>query len=588
MKQLAKYMSYSWWRLILLVALVFVQVYATLRLPFYTAAIVDQGILQQDIPLIIHTGVMMLGMTLLAATIAISVGYLASKIATGFTRDVRLALFTQIENFSLADFDKFSTASLITRSTNDLQQIQQTLTQILRMMLIAPIMAIGALFSALQTAPELAWVIALGVSIIMSVIIILFAFGLPKFKLMQQLLDQLNLVARQNLTGLRVIRAFNKEKHQQAIFDQANKELTDVNLFTNRLMIILSPIMMLVMSLSSVTIVWFGAHLITNEQLEIGDMMAFMQYAIQSISSFVMISMLFILVPRAVVSAKRVGEVLSTTPSIRSSKNAKKLPDNPAGKVQFENVSFYYPLATEPALKNISFIAHPGQTTAIIGGTGSGKTSLIKLILRFYDVTKGEVLVDDISVKDINLKNLRQHISYVPQKASLFSGSISDTVKYGKSTIAKEGLAKAIKTAQANNFVQKYDKKTEHQISQGGANLSGGQKQRLSIARALAKDSQIIILDDSFSALDLKTDKKIRQAIASTTKDKTLIVVSQRISSIADADQILVLNDDGTLAGAGTHHQLYRTNGVYQEIAQSQLSDEELENLAENSSGDKS
>lgn len=516
---------------------------------------------------------------MIAATASLVMRFLSAKVATGFTRDVRTALFVHIQRFSATEFDKFSTASLITRSTNDLQQIQQTLTQILRMMLIAPLMAIGALQNALTTAPSLAWIIALAVTILVSIIIVLFTFSLPKFKLLQKLVDQLNLVARQNLTGLRVIRAFNNEEYEQNVFDKVNLDLTNVNIFTNRLMALLGPIMMLVMNLAGIAVIWFGAHLVVDMQLAIGDMIAFMQYALQAISSFVMISALFIIVPRATVSVKRVGEVMQANPVIKNPKQPEQLPEIPAGTVQFKNVTFFYPHAKRPALKNISFTAAAGQTTAIIGGTGSGKSTLIRLIPRFYDASRGEVLVDSINVKQLNLEDLRSQIGFVSQKALLFSGKIRHTLTLGKQNASKKDLEKALATSQSAEFVNKLKENLDHRVSQGGSNLSGGQKQRLSIARALAKDPQILILDDSFSALDFKTDAKIRQAIKKTTEGKIVIIVSQRLSSITDANQIVVLNDNGTISGSGTHQQLLKSNSVYQEIARSQLSDKELAEL---------
>ena len=567
-------------QLIALIIFTYAQVWTTLQLPTYMADIVNQGIIGQEMDKVYHYGILMLVVTFGGAVASVIVGYLASKIATGFTRDVRVALFTKVESFSANEFNKFSTASLITRSTNDLQQVQQALTMLLRMMLMAPIMAVGALQNALGMAPDLTWIIALAIAVMIVIIPVLFYIGMPKFRALQQMIDRLNLVTRENLTGLRVVRAFNNQDIEQSKFDKANIDLTKLNLFTNRLMITMQPIMTLVMSLSTVAIVWFGAQLVFNSGLEIGNMLAFMQYAIQVIMSFLMLSIMFIIVPRAVVSARRVGEVIASESSIVDPETPKKFPSNLTGRVEFRSVTFSYPGAAQPVLNDINFVAEPGQTTALIGSTGSGKTTLVHLIPRFYDVTSGQILIDDIDIRDVTQADLRSNIGFVPQKASLFSGDISSNIRYGNHHISDSDINKALDAAQATEFINKLQKGLNHEVSQGGSNLSGGQKQRLSIARALAADSKIYVFDDSFSALDFKTDSLIRKALKSSTKGKTVIMVGQRIGSIADADKIIVVGDDGKIAGVGTHDELLKTNEVYQDIARSQLSDSELKSLS--------
>lgn len=579
MKHLFKYIKRYWYLIIILVIFTYLQVTATLKLPNYMADIVDNGIIGQDMSAIYHSGLLMIAVTFGAIAASIVVSFLASRIATGFTRDVRLALFVKIERFSINEFDKFSTASLITRSTNDMQQIQQALVMMLRMMLMAPIMAVGALQNALEMAPEMSWIITLAVAIILTVIATVFGIGLPKFKLLQKMIDKLNLVTRENLTGLRVVRAFNNEKREQAKFEAANLELTRLNLFTNRLMVAMQPIMTLVMSLSTVAIVWFGAHLVFDETIQIGSMLAFMQYTIQVIMSFLMLSMMFIIIPRAAVSARRVGDVLATESSVVEPDNPKKLPAKSTGSIEFRNVTFSYPDADQPVISDISFTAESGQTTAIIGSTGSGKSTLINLIPRFYDAVAGQVLLDGIDIRDLSLSDLRSQIGFVPQKSALFSGTIASNISYGHPDLNQESMQNVTETAQASSFINKLDDGYEHEVSQGGANLSGGQKQRLSIARALAVDPSIYVFDDSFSALDFKTDAKLRKALAKKTKGKTTLIVAQRISSISDADKIIVISDDGKIVGQGNHKTLLETNSIYQEIAASQLSDEELSSI---------
>ena len=548
---------------------------ANLQLPDYMAKIINDGIIGESMDAIYRNGGIMLLVTLGGGIAAVGVGFLATRVATSFARDIRRKVFEKVESFSIAEFNSLSTASLITRSTNDIQQIQMVTLMILRMVLMAPFMAIGALQNAIQNAPELSWIIAMAVGALFVIIVVLFTTALPKFKILQKMVDTLNLVTRENLTGLRVIRAFNKEKTEEKKFDEANADLMKLNLFVNRLMIILQPFMMLLMNIALVAIVWFGAQLVSDNSIEIGNMMAFMQYATQVIMSFLMISIIFIMIPRASVSAKRVNEVLNTTATIRDPKNPKKPARNGHGRIEFRDVTFTYPDADSPVLSGINFTAEPGQTTAFIGSTGSGKTTLIGLIPRFYDVTAGQVLIDNVDVRDMRLRDLSGQIGYVPQKGVLFSGTVKSNVTYGNKRASTKEIDTAIKVAQASDFVKKLDGGLQSNISQGGTNVSGGQKQRLSIARALAVKPKVYIFDDSFSALDFKTDAKLRKALQKETAGKTVLIVGQRISTIMNADKIIVM-DEGKIVGQGTHDELMKHNVVYQEIAHSQLSDEEL------------
>ena len=548
---------------------------ANLQLPDYMAKIINDGIIGESMDAIYRNGGIMLLVTLGGGIAAVGVGFLATRVATSFARDIRRKVFEKVESFSIAEFNSLSTASLITRSTNDIQQIQMVTLMILRMVLMAPFMAIGALQNAIQNAPELSWIIAMAVGALFVIIVVLFTTALPKFKILQKMVDMLNLVTRENLTGLRVIRAFNKEKTEEKKFDEANTDLMRLNLFVNRLMIILQPFMMLLMNIALVAIVWFGAQLVSDNSIEIGNMMAFMQYATQVIMSFLMISIIFIMIPRASVSAKRVNEVLNTTATIRDPKNPKKPARNGHGRIEFRDVTFTYPDADSPVLSGINFTAEPGQTTAFIGSTGSGKTTLIGLIPRFYDVTAGQVLIDNVDVRDMRLRDLSGQIGYVPQKGVLFSGTVKSNVTYGNKRASTKEIDTAIKVAQASDFVKKLEDGLQSNISQGGTNVSGGQKQRLSIARALAVKPKVYIFDDSFSALDFKTDAKLRKALQKETAGKTVLIVGQRISTIMNADKIIVM-DEGKIVGQGTHDELMKHNVVYQEIARSQLSDEEL------------
>ncbi len=576
LKLYIKYLKPYIWMIIVLIVLTYLQAMANLRLPDYMAQIVNNGIIGESMGDIYQNGGKMLIITLFGGLAAVCVGFLASRIATGFARDIRAKVFKQVESYSFAEFNQFSTASLITRSTNDVQQLQQATIMMLRMALMAPFMAIGALQLALQNAPGLSWIIAAAVAVLFVMIVVLFTTALPRFNLLQKMVDKLNLVTRENLTGLRVVRAFNKEKTEEKKFDQANTDLTKLNLFVNRLMIIMQPFMTLVMNISMIAIVWFGAHLVSESDIEIGNMMAFMQYAMQVISSFLMISVVFIIIPRASVSAKRIREVIDTKPVIHDPKDPVKPSKNGHGRVEFKDVTFTYPDADSPVLSGISFTAEPGETTAFIGSTGSGKSTLIGLIPRFYDVTAGQVLIDGVDVRDLSLHDLYAQIGYVPQKGVLFSGTVKSNVAYGNKKASEKDIEHAVQIAQASEFVKKLDKGIENPIAQGGSNVSGGQKQRLSIARALAVKPKVYIFDDSFSALDFKTDAKLRKALEKETAQKTVLIVGQRISTIMNASKIIVM-DEGKIVGQGTHDELMRTNKVYQEIAHSQLSEEELD-----------
>lgn len=578
MIRLFKYLKPYIWLIVPLVILTYLQVMANLQLPDYMAHIVNDGIIGEDMDAIYRNGGIMLLITLGGGIAAVGVGYLAARVATGFARDIRQKVFEKVESFSITEFNTFSTASLITRSTNDIQQIQMVTIMIFRMVLMAPFMAVGALQNAMRNAPELSWIIAVAVVALLAVIVFLFIFALPKFKILQKTVDKLNLVARENLTGLRVVRAFNNEKVEEKKFDATNNDLMRLNLFVNRLMIILQPFMMLLMNIALVAIVWFGAQLVSDGSVEIGNMIAFMQYATQVIMSFLMISIIFIMVPRASVSAKRVSEVIDTEPTIRDPKKPVKLAKSGRGQIEFRDVTFTYPDADSPVLSGINFTAEPGQTTAFIGSTGSGKSTLIGLIPRFYDVSAGQVLLDGIDVRDLRLKDLYSQVGYVPQKGVLFSGTVKSNITYGNEKASTRDVDKVIKTAQASEFVKKLASGIDSDIAQGGANVSGGQKQRLSIARALAVKPNVYIFDDSFSALDFKTDAALRKALETETRNKTVLIVGQRISTIVNADKIIVL-DEGKIVGQGTHSQLMRSNKVYKEIAYSQLSDEELVNI---------
>ncbi len=579
MKHILRIFSGYWLMFIILVGFTYAMVMANLWLPDKMSEIVNNGIIKQDMPAIWHNGLAMILVTAAGGLCSIVIGFLASRIATGVAQKLRMELFERVESFALADFNKFSTASLITRSTNDIQQIQMTSILLLRMALLAPIMAVGGLQKAIHNAPDLSWIIALAVSVLLVVIAVLFVIAVPRFKKLQTLVDKLNLVTRENLVGLKVIRAFHNEKIEQKKFHQANTELNKMNLFVNRLMMLLDPIMTLVMNFSSVAIVWFGAHLISSGNLQIGNMMAFLEYAMQVIISFLLLSMVFIMVPRAAVSVKRVGEVLDTLPSIVDPQSPQQLPHDATGKIEFKDVTFTYPDADLPVLSNLNFTAEPGQTTAFIGSTGSGKSTLINLIPRFYDVSAGQILLDGVDIRNVKLEDLYDQIGYVPQKGVLFSGTIASNIKYGNAKASQKLVEKSAKIAQAAEFVSELKNGYKNEIAQGGSNVSGGQRQRLSIARAIAVEPNVYIFDDSFSALDFKTDAKLRLALAKETKHKTVLIVGQRINTIMSADKIIVL-DEGKIVGQGTHQELMKDCEVYQEIAASQLSEDDLQKMS--------
>ena len=523
----------------------------------------------------LRTGGKMLALAAGGMIVSMIVGFLASKVGASTGRDLRGKVFRKVVEFSNGEFDKFSTASLITRSTNDIQQIQMLTVMILRMVLYAPIMGMGGVFKVFHTNVSMSWIIGLAVVLIAMVVMVLFVVAMPKFKILQNLVDRLNLVTREILTGLPVIRAFSTEKHEEERFDQANKDLTNTNLFVNRAMTFMMPTMMLIMNAISILIVWVGANGINDGQMQVGDMMAFIQYTMQIIMAFLMICMISIMLPRAAVSATRVDEVLTSTTLINDPKQPKHLKEG-KGMVEFNHVSFRYPGAEEDVLHDISFTAKPGETTAIIGSTGSGKSTMVNLIPRFYDVTEGKITIDGEDIRNVTQHELRDQLGYVPQKGVLFSGTIASNILYGNPDGSEETMMEAAKVAQAAEFIEEKPKCYDSRISQGGGNVSGGQKQRLSIARAIAKDPKIFIFDDSFSALDYKTDVTLRKALKEHTVNSTVIIVAQRISTILHADQIIVL-DEGKVAGIGTHKELLKNCDVYYQIAASQLSEKELE-----------
>ncbi|BBK77139.1 ABC transporter ATP-binding protein [Clostridium butyricum] len=556
------------------IILLFGQAICDLSLPDYMSDIINKGITVGDKNFIIKTGFTMLGISLLSAVFTIIVSFLAAKIAAGMCRTIRNDLFTNIETFSNAEFDKFSTSSLITRTTNDITQIQMLIVMSIRMIFYAPIMAIGGFVHALANSKSMSWIIALAIICLLGLILTIFTIAMPKFKIIQNLIDKLNLVVRENLDGILVIRAFNTQEFEENRFDKANKDLTDTNLFVNRVMVSMMPIMTLIMNLVTVLIVWVGANQVSGFKMDVGEMMAYMQYVMQIIFAFLMLSMMFIMIPRASVSGDRIADVLEAKTSIKNNNIASKI-DNCTGLVEFKNVCFRYPGGDEDVLNNISFTARPGETTAFIGSTGSGKSSIINLIPRFYDPSSGEVLIDGINIKNIDLHELRKNIGYVPQKGILFSGTIKSNLSYADKNASDENILRAASIAQAMEFIDSKPERFDEIIAQGGNNVSGGQKQRLSIARALLSKPQIAIFDDSFSALDFKTDAALRKALKKETGSSTVLLVAQRISTIMNAEQIIVL-DNGHIAGKGTHENLMKTCNIYREIALSQLSQEEL------------
>lgn len=539
----------------------------------YTALGVDLSSMQFDYML--QVGTIMLLLTLGSGVSTVAVGYLSARTAAGMARDMRRDVFIKIQDFSNTEFDKFSTASLITRSTNDVTQIQMVVMMMVRMVFYAPIMGVGGVIRAMGKGSSMWWLIAVAVLFLISLIVVVFSIALPKFRIIQTLTDRINLVAREHLSGMMVIRSFNMQDFEENRFDRANLDLTAVSLFINRLMVTVMPLMMLVMNLLSVAIIWVGAHQVAAGNMQVGDMMAFLQYAMQIMFSFLMLSMMFFILPRASVSGDRIAEVLETVPAIQDPQQVKTFPEPFRGVVEFRNVSFRYPGAEEDALHDISFTARPGQTTAFIGATGSGKSTVVNLIPRFYDVSDGAILMDGVDIREVAQHDLREKIGYVPQKSNLFSGTVESNLRYASEEASEEALESAMRIAQASEFVSSRPEGIAMEISQGGANVSGGQKQRLSIARAVVKKPPVYIFDDSFSALDFKTDAALRRSLKQETGHSTLMIVTQRVSTIQNAEQIIVL-DEGRIVGKGTHDELMRTCAIYNEIASSQLQMEAL------------
>ncbi|WP_421100832.1 ABC transporter ATP-binding protein [Sporosarcina psychrophila] len=573
MLKLLKNLSVYKWIVLAILGLVFIQSMSDLFLPTLMADIIDKGVVIGDIPYIWKIGGIMLLVAALGAIASVVASYYSSKAAMGLGRDIRRKVFDHVENFSLQDFDEIGTASLITRTTNDITQVQQVVIMMLRMVVSAPIMLVGGIIMAVSKDAKLSLIIVAAMPILIGSVLLILYKGVPLFQTVQTRLDRLNLVLRENLTGIRVIRAFNREKQEQVRLKKANKDLTDVSIKVNKMMAFLMPVMMLVMNLTVVGVIWFGGLRIDNGAMQIGDLMAFIQYVMQIMFALVMASMMFVMIPRAAVSAKRINEVLAMQPTFLD--EGTKKADKEPGTLEFDSVSFSYPGAEAPALSDISFTAKPGKVTAIIGGTGAGKTTLINLIPRFYDVTSGTIRVNGVDIRESSQEEVRSKIGFVPQKALLFSGTIAENIRFGKQDATQAEIEHAARTAQAEDFISRMDDGYDAVISQGGSNVSGGQKQRLSIARALIRKPDIYIFDDSFSALDYKTDANLRAALKDETEQATVLIVAQRVSTVIDADQIIVI-DNGGIAGIGTHEELLEHNQVYREIVESQISEEEI------------
>ncbi len=556
--------------------LLVVQAICDLSLPDYMSDIVDNGVINGNVNYILQIGGKMILITLLSAACMVITGYFASRIAAFTARDIRADVFKRVQTFSNPELDKFSPASLITRTTNDITQIQLLIIMMMRMVFYSAILGTGGAIKAISESRTLSWTIVGAVLALVVIIIILFNIVMPKMRIMQTLVDKVNLISRENLEGMLVIRAFNTRKFEESRFDGANVALTDTSLFINRTMMMMMPTMMFIMNITTVLIVWFGAHQIANLTIDIGKMMAFMQYAMQIIMSFLMLSVMFILIPRAMVSAGRIKEVLETVTMVKDKVKAIRPRADFVPDIEYENVTFGYPGGEEPVLKNISFKAIHGQTTAFIGVTGSGKSTLVNLLLRFYDVTGGRILVDGVDIRDMKRTDLREKIGYIPQKATLFSGTIKSNLQYADSKSTFENIQRAARIAQAEEFITSVPNGYDAHVAQGGTNFSGGQKQRLSIARALVKNAPIYVFDDSFSALDMKTDAALREALHRETGRSTMFIVAQRVGTILTADQIIVL-ENGEIVGKGTHRELLHSCAVYREIAMSQLSEDELE-----------
>ena len=577
MLKLTKFLKPYWWQILLLLAATGLQVYTTLQLPLLMAEIINDGIVPPgNIDFIWQTGGRMVGLTALSAVAAFLSSYFSAKVGAYFSRDLRSAVFQKVLSFNLIDMKDFSTASLITRTTNDISQVQQAVTMILSMMLRAPLFCIIGLVMAFQTAPDMTWIIAVGVgAIILSMVVILSAV-MPKFKLFQKLIDKITLLTRENLTGLRVIRAFNNEKLERKKFARANDEMTRLIIFVDKLMELENPLVNVIFNGTTLLCTWFGISLLTKDFAYLGNMSAFAQYVSHVMMSFLMMSMLFIMLPRASVSAERINQVLKTPEKIHWSKKTKGTPSKHA-VVEFKNVDFSYPGAAEKVLSNISFRAEAGETIAFIGSTGSGKSTLVNLVPRFYEATCGEILIDELPIKDYNKEDLMKRIGLVPQKGILFAGTIASNIKFGAPDATEKEIQKAAKIAQADSFITKFPNGYQTKISQGGTNVSGGQKQRLSIARAICKKPDIYVFDDAFSALDMKTDAKLREALKDVVQDAVILIVAQRISTIRNADQIVVL-DKGKVVGRGKHLELVRDCPIYRAIVKSQMSEKEFKN----------
>ncbi|GBF33896.1 lipid A export ATP-binding/permease protein MsbA [Desulfocucumis palustris] len=574
MIKLFRFLKPFGWSVAAVLALIFFQSLSDLYLPTLMSDIVDIGIVNGDTRYILNIGGLMLIFAAASALCMITAGFLSSKVAAGFGRNLRGMVFSRVESYSLYEFDSVGTASLITRTTNDITQIQQVLIIMMRMMVSAPMMCIGGVIMAASKDAVLSLIFVVVLPVLAGAILLIFRKGVPLFKAMQVNLDTLNRVLREGLTGIRVVRAFNRLGHERKRFLEANSRLTDTAIRVNKLMASLMPVMMLVLNLSTIAIVWFGGIRVDNGDMQVGDMMAFLQYATQIMFSLIMISFMFIMLPRAEASAVRINEVLNIVPEIKDPEKVKK-PDSKRGFVEFKNVTFSYPGAERPAISNISFLAGPGQVTAIIGGTGSGKSTLINLIPRFYDIDGGSILIDGVDVREMAQESLRAKIGFVPQKAVLFTGTIADNIRFGKEGATDDEVRRAAETAQAVEFITGMKDGFDSVIAQGGVNVSGGQKQRLSIARALVRKPEIYVFDDTFSALDFKTDARLRAALREETADATVLIVAQRVSTVMDADRIIVM-EEGKIVGTGSHKELLNTCGVYREIVYSQLSGEEI------------
>ncbi len=573
MIKLLKRLTVYKWAVFAVLILVFAQSMSDLYLPTLMADIIDKGVVTGDTAYIWKIGAVMLGITGIGALAAVAASYYSSKASMGLGRDIRRQVFNHVERFSLQEFDQVGTASLITRTTNDITQVQQVVIMMLRMVVSAPIMFIGGLIMAVSKDAKLSLVIVAAMPVLVISILLILWKGVPLFGKVQKRLDRLNLVLRENLTGIRVIRAFNRERDEQVRLTKANADLTEVSIKVNKIMAFLMPVMMLVMNLTVVGVIWFGGIRIDNGGMQIGDLMAFIQYVMQIMFALVMASVMFVMIPRAAVSAKRINEVLEMTPTMTD--EGTQTADREKGTLVFDRVTFRYPGAETPVLSDISFAARPGEVTAVIGGTGSGKSTLVNLIPRFYDVTEGSIRVNGVDSQDVPQEELRSKIGFVPQKALLFTGTIAENIRFGKEDATDEEVAHAAQIAQATDFIERMPDGYDARIEQGGSNVSGGQKQRLSIARALVRRPDLYVFDDSFSALDFKTDAALRKALREETREATVLIVAQRVSTVIDADQIIVL-DEGKVAGIGTHDELFADNAVYQEIVKSQLSEEEI------------